>query len=87
MKDMNDYIRAYSQLEPLLNDYDRQLENHGSLQPGSRERGQTPPRRTTLPQATSHELAKHVGDSERYPCLEQGSQTGNVGHPKHGFTS
>ena len=26
MKDMNDYIRAYSQMEPLLNDYDRQLQ-------------------------------------------------------------
>ena len=25
MKDMNDYIRAYSQMEPLLNEYDRHL--------------------------------------------------------------
>ena len=38
MKDMNDYIRAYSQLAPLLNDYDRQLERITDLYNQARER-------------------------------------------------
>jgi hypothetical protein len=38
MKDMSDYIRAYSQLAPLLNDYDRQLERITDLYNQARER-------------------------------------------------
>ena len=35
MKDMNDYIRVCSQMEPLLNDYDRQLQRITDLQPSN----------------------------------------------------
>jgi hypothetical protein len=38
MKDMNDYIRAYSQMEPLLYDYDRQLQRITDLYNQARER-------------------------------------------------
>ncbi len=38
MKDMNDYIRAYSQMEPLLNDYDRQLQKITDLYREARDR-------------------------------------------------
>ena len=31
MKDMNEYIRAFSQMEPLLNDYDRHLQRYTDL--------------------------------------------------------
>ena len=38
MKDMNDYIRAYSQMEPFLNDYDKQLQRITDLYNQARER-------------------------------------------------
>ena len=38
MKDMNDYVRAYSQLALLLNAYDRQLERITDLYNQARER-------------------------------------------------
>ena len=38
MKDMNDYIRAYSEMAPLLNDYDRQLQKITDLYNEARER-------------------------------------------------
>ena len=33
LKEMNDYVRAYSELAPLLDDYDRQLQKTTNLQP------------------------------------------------------
>jgi hypothetical protein len=38
MKDMNDYIRAYSQMESFLNDYDKQLQRITDLYNQARER-------------------------------------------------
>ena len=38
MKDMNEYVRAYSQMEPLLNDYDRELQRITGLYNEARER-------------------------------------------------
>jgi hypothetical protein len=38
LKDMNDYIRAYSQMEPLLSDYDKQLQRITDLYGQARER-------------------------------------------------
>jgi len=38
MKDMNEYIRAFSQMEPLLNDYDRRLQRYTELYNLARER-------------------------------------------------
>lgn len=38
LKDMNDYIRAYSQMEPLLSDYDKQLQRITDLYGRARER-------------------------------------------------
>lgn len=38
MKDMNDYIRAYSHMEPLLTDYDKQLQRITDLYNQARER-------------------------------------------------
>jgi hypothetical protein len=38
MKDTNDYIRAYSEMAPLLNDYDRQLQKITDLYNEARER-------------------------------------------------
>jgi len=37
-KDMNDYIRAYSEIAPLLDDYDRQLQKITDLYSQARER-------------------------------------------------
>ena len=38
MKDMNEYIRAFSQMDPLLNDYDRRLQRYTDLYNLARER-------------------------------------------------
>lgn len=38
MKDMNDYIRAYSQIEPLVNEYDKELKRITDLYNEARER-------------------------------------------------
>jgi len=38
MKDMNDYIRAYSEMAPLLDDYDRHLQRITDLYNEARER-------------------------------------------------
>jgi hypothetical protein len=38
MKDMNDYIRAYSEMAPLLDDYDRRLQRITDLYNEARER-------------------------------------------------
>ena len=38
MKDMNDYIRAYSEMAPLLDDYDRHLQRITNLYNAARER-------------------------------------------------
>ena len=38
MRDMNDYIRACSQVEPLLNDYDKQLQRITDLYNQAQER-------------------------------------------------
>jgi len=38
LKDMNDYVRAYSEIAPLLDDYDRQLQKITDLYSQARER-------------------------------------------------
>lgn len=38
MNDMNEYIRAFSQMEPLLNDYDRDLQRYTDLYNQARDR-------------------------------------------------
>src|SRR5262245_66626487 len=38
LKDMNDYVRAYSEIAPLFDDYDRQLQKITDLYSQARER-------------------------------------------------
>jgi len=68
MKDMNDYIRAYSEMAPLLNDYDRHLQRITDLYNEARERDRRRLRVERLyrrPQLTNWENMSEILNSAR----------------------
>jgi hypothetical protein len=68
MKDMNDYIRAYSEMAPLLDDYDRHLQRITDLYNEARERDRRLLRVERLyrrPQLTNWENMSEILDITR----------------------
>lgn len=63
MKSMDDYVRAFSEIGPLLDNYDRHLQRITDLSNQAHERDKGLLTVNTLQETTSHELGKHVGDS------------------------
>lgn len=68
LKEMNDYIRAYSELAPLLDDYDRQLQKITDLYSQARQRDKSPLNVTRLsrtPHVTNWENMSEILDTTR----------------------
>jgi hypothetical protein len=87
MKNMDDYIRAFSEIGPLLDTYDQHVQRITDLYNEARERDKRLLSRKTLQKTTSHELGKHVGDSGYNAGVEQSHEAGDVDHTKHGSTA
>ena len=88
MKDMNDYIRAYSPMEPLLNDYDRHLQRITDLYNQARESDHAllnVERLYRRPHLTNWENMSEILDVTH--ALSRVLRSGNFGHRKHGLTS
>ena len=68
LKEMNDYVRAYSELAPLLDDYDRQLQKITDLYSQARQRDKSPLNVTRLyrtPHVTNWENMSEILDTTR----------------------
>jgi len=68
LKEMNDYFRAYSELAPLLDDYDRQLQKITDLYSQARQRDKSPLNVTRLyrtPHVTNWENMSEILDTTR----------------------
>ena len=68
LKEMNDYVRAYSELAPLLDDYDRQLQRITELYTQARQRDKNPLNVTRLyrtPHVTNWESMSEILDTTR----------------------
>ena len=68
LKEMNDYVRAYSELAPLLDNYDRQLQKITDLYSQARQRDKSPLNVTRLyrtPHVTNWENMSEILDTTR----------------------
>ena len=68
LEEMNDYFRAYSELAPLLDDYDRQLQKITDLYSQARQRDKSPLNVTRLyrtPHVTNWENMSEILDTTR----------------------
>jgi len=66
LKEMNDYVRAYSELAPLLDNYDRQLQKITDLYSQARQRDKSPLNVTRLyrtPHVTNWENMSEILDT------------------------
>lgn len=87
MKDMNDYVRAFSEMAPLLDSYDRELQRITALYNESRARDKSRFRVDRLyrkPHITNR--GKHVGDSGYHAGVKQSHEAGSFGYTEHGST-
>jgi hypothetical protein len=84
MKDMNDYIRAYSEMGPLLDIYDQELQRITDLYSETRKREKSLLRIDRLyrkPHLTNWENMSQILN------ITQNHATRTIGYPKHGSAS
>src|SRR5215471_6189912 len=87
LKSMDDYIRAFSEIGPLLDDYDRHLQKITDLYNQARERDKrllSVERLYRRPHLTNWESMSEILDINA--GVEQSHEAGNLSHSKHGST-
>ena len=87
MKNMDDYVRAFSEIGPLLDNYDRHLQRITDLYNLARERDKrllSVNRLYRRPHLTNWESMSEILDINA--GVEQSHEAGNLSHSKHGST-